>query len=140
MATITCKGAKVLEGGFTGERKRAGLVYDFSKDGGAYSGNTYVLGTMEGSVLIEKVFVRATTSVTSAGAATISVGHTDSATAFVSAEAKGDLEAGEVATIEATAVPMVLADGKQIVMTIGTADLTAGVLVVEVVYKDARAA
>lgn len=138
MTVFIAKGHKTISAGFTGESKRVGLVYDFAKDGGAYSGNSWVLGTISGNVLIEKVYVRATTSVVGSGSSTVSIGNTDSGTKYVSGEGEADLEANEVAAIETTMVPHVLTNGKQIIMTIGTANLTAGVLVVEVQYKDAR--
>ena len=141
MATITCKGYKEFADGFFGESKRVGLVYDFALDGGAYSGNTYVLGQISGKVMIEKVIVRVVTAVTSDGAATVIVGHTDNDDAFMDATggAKANLTADAIGAIPTTNIPMVLADGKQITMKIGTADLTAGKLIVEVFYKDANA-
>lgn len=141
MTDIVVKGHKTISAGFTGETKRAGLIYDFAQDGGAYSGNVYVLGEMEGKVLIEKVIVRILTACTSGGDATIIVGHTDNNDAFVDATAGAvaNCTADAVLAAATTSVPMVLADAKTITMTIGTANLTAGKLIVEVWYKDARA-
>jgi len=142
MTDIVVKGHKTISAGFTGEVKREKLIYDFSKDGGAYSGNVYILGTMSGAVLIEKVIVRVTTAVTSGGSATVIVGHTDNDDCFVDATAGAvaNLTANAVAAAATTSVPLVLASGKKITMTIGTANLTAGVIIVEIDYKDARAA
>lgn len=141
MTDIVVKGHKTISAGFTGEVKREKLIYDFSKDGGAYSGNVYILGTISGAVLIEKVIVRATTTVVG-NSSTVIVGHTDNNDAFVDATggAEANLAANAVAPAATTSVPLVLASGKKITMTIGTANLTAGVIVVEVDYKDARAA
>jgi hypothetical protein len=140
MANITTKGYKEFAAGFTGEEKRIALKYDFAQDGGAYSGNTYILGKTSGKVLIKEVIVRATTAVTSLGSATVSVGQASTANTFADAVAKTALAADLVAANPATNIPMVLADATNITMTIGTADLTAGVVIVEVIYKDASAA
>lgn len=141
MTDIVVKGHKTISAGFTGESKRESLIYDFSKDGGAYSGNVYILATISGNVLIEKVIVRATTTVTGSSS-TVIIGHTDNDDAFVDATggAEANLAANAVAAAATTSIPMVLANGKKITMKIGTANLTAGVIVVEVHYKDARAA
>lgn len=141
MSNITCAGHKTFASSFTGETKRVGLVYDFAKDGGAYSGNVYLLGTVSGKVLIEKVIVRVLTTATSGGSATVIVGHTDNNDAFVDATAGAVANVVEDAVLAAatTSVPMVLGDGKQITMTIGTANLTAGKLIAEVWYKDVNA-
>jgi len=141
MTDIVVAGHKTFSAGFTGETKRVGLIYDFSKDGGAYSGKVYILGTLDGKALIEKVIVRVLTAVTSGGSATVIVGHTDNDDCFVDATAGAvaNLGADKVGAAATTSVPLVLADGKKITMTIGTADLTAGKVVVEVFYKDCNA-
>lgn len=141
MTDVVVKGHKTFAAGFTGETKRIGLVYDFSQDGGAYSGKVYILGTTSGKVLIEKVIVRVVTAVTSGGSATVIVGHTDNDDAFVDATAGAvaNLGADKVAAAATTSIPMVLASGKQITMTIGTADLLTGKVVVDVWYKDHNA-
>lgn len=138
MAEVICKGAKTFAAGFTGETRRVALIYDFTKDGGAYSSKVYTLGVISGKVLVTKVIARVVTAVTSGGSATVIIGHTDDDNAFVDATAGAvaNLTADAVAAAATTSVPMVLADGKKITMTIGTADLTAGKVVVEVWYKD----
>ena len=138
MTDIVTKGQKTFAAGFTGETKRTALVYDFALDGGAYSGKVYILGTTSGKVLIEKVIVRVVTAVTSGGSATVVVGHADNADAFVDATAGAvaNLTADAVAAAATTSVPMILATGKTITLTIGTADLLTGKVVVELWYKD----
>ena len=140
MANITCKGYKEFAAGFTGEMKRISLVYDYALDGGAYSGNTYILGKTSGKILVREVIVRAASSVTSGGSATVSVGQASTANTFADAVAKTALAADLVAAKPATNIPMVLADATNITLTIGTADLTAGKVVVEIFYKDVVAA
>jgi len=138
MTDIVTRAAKTFSAGFTGETRRTALVYDFATEAGAYSGKVYILGTVSGSVLIEKVIVRVATIVTSGGSATVIVGHTDNADAFVDTTGGALANLGAVACVPdaTTNVPMILTDGKKITMTIGTADLTAGKIVVEVWYKD----
>jgi hypothetical protein len=138
MTDIVTKGHKTFAAGFTGETKRVALVYDFAQDGGAYSGKVYILGTTSGKVLIEKVIARVVTAATSDGSATVIVGHADNNDAFVDATAGAvaNLTADAVAAAATTSVPMILATGKTITMTIGTADLKTGKIVVEVWYKD----
>jgi hypothetical protein len=141
MTEVVTKAHKTFAAGFTGETKRVGLIYDFTQDGGAYSGNVYTLGTISGKVLIEKVIVRVLTAVTSDGNATVIVGHTDNDDAFVDATggAKANLGTDAVAAAATTSIPMILGDGKKITMTIGTADLKTGKIVVDVFYKDHNA-
>jgi hypothetical protein len=138
MTEVVCKAVKGISAGFTGETRRVGLVYDFAVDGGAYSGKVYTLANIEGPVLIEKVIVRVATIVTSGGSATVVVGNTDNADAYVDATggALANIGAVVVVAAAATSLPSILHDGDQITMTIGTADLTAGKIVVEVWYKD----
>lgn len=140
MSNITCKGHETISAGFTGETKRVGLIYDFSKDGGAYSGNTYYLGTISGKVLIEKVIVRVTTAVTSGGSATVIIGHSDNDDYWMDATggAVANLAIDLVGANATTGIPLVLQDAKKITMKIGTADLLTGVIVVDVYYKDHR--
>lgn len=140
MTAIVTKGHETISAGFTGETKRVGLVYDFAKDGGAYSGNTYTLGTISGKVLIEKVIVRVTTAATSDGSATVIVGHTDNDDYWMDATggAVANLAIDKVGANATTGIPLILTDGKKILMTIGTADLKTGVIVVDVYYKDHR--
>lgn len=138
MTDIVTKGHKTFAAGFTGETKRTALVYDFALDGGAYSGKVYILGTTSGKVLIEKVIVRVVTAATSDGSATIIVGHADNTDAWVDTTggAVANLTTDAVVANATTGVPMILASGKTISMTIGTADLKTGKIVVEVWYKD----
>jgi hypothetical protein len=141
MTDIVTKAHKTFSAGFTGETKRVGLIYDFAQDGGAYSGNVYILGTISGKVLIEKVVARVLTAVTSDGNATVIVGHTDNDDAFVDATAgaKANLGADAVAAAATTSIPMILGNGKKITLKIGTADLTAGKVAVDVWFKDHNA-
>lgn len=141
MTDIVVKGHKTFGAGFTGETKRVGLVYDFTQDGGAYSGKVYILGTISGKVLIEKVIARVVTAATSDGSATVIVGHTDNDDCFVDATAGAvaNLAIDKVAAAATTSVPLILGDGKKITMTIGTADLKTGKIVVDVWYKDHNA-
>lgn len=138
MTEVICKAAKTFSAGFTGETRRVALVYDFAQDGGAYNGKVYTLGTVSGSILVEKVIARVSTIVTSEGSATVIVGHDDNTDAFVDTTDGALANLGAIAVIPKTAtnVPMILTNGKKILMTIGTADLTAGKIVVEVWYKD----
>lgn len=141
MAEVVCKGVKGLAAGFTGETRRVGLVYDFAQDGGAFSGKVYTLANISSKILVTRVIVRSLKTVTSAGAATVIVGHTDDDNYFVDATggAKANLAADAVAAAATTSVPLVLAADKQITLTIGTADLTDGKILVEVWYKDVNA-
>jgi hypothetical protein len=140
MTDIVVKGHKTLAAGFTGETKRVGLIYDFAQDGGAYNGNVYILGEIEGTVLIERVIVRTLTTVVGNNS-TVIVGHTDNDDAFVDATAgaEANLVENTVAAAATTSIPMILVDGKKIIMKIGTANLTAGKIIAEVWYKDVRA-
>ena len=139
MTVYVAKGHETISAGFTGETKRVGLVYDFAKDGGAYSGNSWTLGTISGKVLIEKVIVRATTAVVG-NSSTVIIGHSDNDDYWVDATggAEANLAVDLVAPNATTGIPLVLQDGKLITMKIGTANLTAGVIVVDVYYKDHR--
>ena len=138
MTDIVVKGHKTFSAGFTGETKRVGLIYDFAQDGGAYNGKVYILGTISGKVLIEKVIVRVVTAATSDGSATVIVGHTDNDDYWMDATggAVANLAIDKVGANATTGIPVILGDGKKITMTIGTADLKTGKIVVDVFYKD----
>lgn len=141
MTDVVTKAHKTFSAGFTGETKRVGLIYDFAQDGGAYSGKVYILGTVSGKVLIEKVIVRVVTAATSDGSATVIVGHTDNDDYWMDATggAVANLGIDKVGANATTGIPVILGDGKKITMTIGTADLKTGKIVVDVFYKDHNA-
>lgn len=100
------------------------VVYDFAVDGGSVG--ALDLMTAGSDLVIKSAHAYVKTACTSGGSATVAFGITGSTTAFV------DATAGAVANLTANAVlgaaepPIRLASGNKVLMTIGTAALTAG--------------
>lgn len=116
--------AKNIGPEFKNEVKLERVVYDFSADGGAVG--ALDLFTAGSDIVIKAAHAYVKTACTSGGSATVAYGITGSTTAFV------DATAGAVANLTANAVlgaaepPVRLASGSKVLMTIGTAALTAG--------------
>ncbi len=124
MANITCGAYKTVGAGFAGERCTAKLTYDFTVDGGAYSGNTYRLGIAGRKILIVEAVIHVETAVVGSSS-TVSMGTTSAATVGLSAVAEATLVDDYVADTSGYQAEVV-ASGDYFTMTIGTANLTAG--------------
>jgi hypothetical protein len=130
-------GTKSIGGEFRNENKLERVVYDFSVDGGATG--ALDLFTAGSDVVIKSFHAYVKTACTSGGSATVAVGVTGATSAFITTTT------GAVASLTANAVigafvvltegtpntaafplPRRLASGDKILMTIGTAALTAG--------------
>jgi hypothetical protein len=109
---------------FKNEVVQERVMYNFAVDGGATGALT--LFTANRDIVIKGAHAYVKTACTSGGSATVSYGITGATTAFV------DATAGAVANLTANAVlgaaepPLRLAAGQNVLMTIGTAALTAG--------------
>jgi hypothetical protein len=103
-------------------------VYDFAKDGGA-TGALDLLKVKEACVLVQ-AYVKVNTACTSGGSATVIVGRTGDTDAVMttSTGAVASLTAGAVIAGDAASVHKKLAADDILLMTIGTAALTAGKL------------
>lgn len=100
------------------------IEYDFAKDGGAV-GALDLLQVKEKTVLVDG-WVEVLTTFTSGGSATLIVGRTGDTDAIVAGPlAVASITAGTVHT-DAAAVKKALAADDKILMTIGTAAMTAG--------------
>ena len=126
-----------------GKLVMAKAIYSFAIDGGVTG-----LITPKQNVLLPKNAVivggtvNSTTAVTSGGSATLSVGTSagSSATALLGATAKASLSANAVLNaVPVFATPVKLSAKGYITVTVGTADLTAGVVEVTVYYYVANA-
>jgi hypothetical protein len=120
------KNAKTGLSAWGNEKNRIRVVYDFAKDGGA-QGNLD-LATFSEAVLITDCIAIAKTGVTSGGSATVSVGQVSDEAGVIAATAKASLAAGLVAWPAARDASHVIPAAGKLVMAIGTADLTAGVI------------
>lgn len=124
--------AKTIGPEFTNARTLERVTYDFAVDGGAVG--ALDLFTAGSDVVLKSFHAYVKTAATSGGSATVSIGVTGAATAFV------DATAGAVANLTANAVlgsaitPRRLASGSKVLMTIGTAALTAGKIEVVIEY------
>lgn len=119
--------------GFENEVSYVRCSYDFANDAGATG--ALVMADFPSKAMILKAVVHVETACTSGGSATVIIGTSDDTDAFM------DLTSGAVANLvddfaleEATAVGSVLDAADQILLTIGTAALTAGKINVEVQY------
>jgi hypothetical protein len=124
--------AKTIGPEFSNQVTLERVTYDFAVDGGAVS--TFDLFTAGADVVLKSFHAYVKTAATSGGSATVALGVTGSATAFV------DTTAGAVANLTANAVlgsaiaPRRLPSGSKVIMTVGTAALTAGKIEVVVEY------
>lgn len=135
--------AKTQSGGWPNGKQITVAQYSFAVDGGAQG--ALDLFTAVGAVIITGFYAYVRTAVTSGGSATIKVGVTGSDAKFITvaegAKASYSLAAvlkplPTIALSEGTPntavialpLPHRLADGEKVLMTIGTADLTAGVV------------
>ena len=100
------------------------VTYDFTKDGGT-SADTRVLIEFKDALAIRMVAARGKTAVTSGGAATISLG-VAAGSEFLSTEAIASFAAGAIVNQTTAGEFYKVEDDEKIVMSIGTADLTAG--------------
>lgn len=119
----------------TGVWRHAISTYDFSVSGGAQGALT--MFTVTGDVMV-RIFGVCSTLLDSGGAATIEVGITGNTAALIAQTTATELDAyetwqdagpeanpGDVAT--AMAKNFVIANGADVILTIATADLSAGV-------------
>lgn len=127
------KDTRSLDAGFSNSVELKRFVYDFSKDGGAQG--ALDICTFADAAVIVAAWATVKTTVTSGGSATVKWGVTGSDAKFMDTTqgAKANLTAA--ATIVPPAVegtpnvlplPVAVAAGAKALMTIGTADLTAG--------------
>jgi len=119
-----------------GSRQLAQRSYDIGVDGGV--AGTFTMFTVTGTVLVEVFGVCQDSLTTGGGAATIELGIAGNTAALIPQTLATDLDQFEIwqdATPEAnpgaldpTARTFVITNGADIIMTIGTANLTAGVI------------
>ena len=108
--------------------------YNFTDDTGAQG--AYTLFTVTGDVYVQQIYGKCKVALTSGGVPTIEVGIAGNTAAFIAQTAGLDLDQYELwqdATPEANPGVIILlgrswalANGADIILTIGTADLTAG--------------
>lgn len=108
------------------------IEYDFAKDGGAAAALD-LMQVKEKCVLVD-AWVEILTAFTSGGSATLIVGKTGDTDAIVPSTAVASLTANQVLT-DAAAVKKFMAADDKILMTIGTAAMTAGRMRVCVLLK-----
>jgi len=118
-----------LGGGFTNKPQIINTVYDFSADGGTKT--TYVMTPAASEdLLVKLVGMRVDTAPISSGAATIGVGTSDTAAAFVTTEGKATFVLNSFITPEActtgTESFVKLASGSTLDCDVATEVLTAG--------------
>lgn len=110
-------------------------TYSFAVDTGAQA--AYTQFTVTGTVLVQMVAV-CTTLMNSGGAATIELGIAGNTAALIAQTTATDLDQYEAwqdatpeanpAAVDLTARTFVIANGADIILTVGGADLTAGVI------------
>lgn len=102
------------------------VTYDFDADGGT-AADTRVLIEFKDAVAVKLSAVRVRTALTSGGAATISLG-VAAGTEYLSAEAIATFAAGAIVNADEPGGYFKVEADEKIVLSIGTADLTAGKL------------
>jgi hypothetical protein len=111
---------------FTGPVEMVEVEYDFAKDGGA-TGALDILKVKEACVLVD-AFLKVDTAFTSGGSATLIWGRTGDTDACLSVTngAVANLTLGAVLAGDAACKQVKMAADDKILMTIGTAAMTAG--------------
>ena len=129
---------------FRNELQVERVVYDFSVDAGATG--ALDLFTASADVVLYDFHAYVKTACTSGGSATVAVGVTGATSAFITttAGAVANLSANAVlgaglteGTPNTAALPRRLASGDKVLMTIGTAALTAGKIEFVIQYMSA---
>lgn len=114
---------------FSNELAKITAVYDFAEDGGAQG--AFELFEASEDLVIVAAKVKIKTTFTSGGAATLIIGQTGDTDSIMQSLAVASATAGVVKDCDAAALALKLASGDKVSMTIGTADMTAGKLEVE---------
>lgn len=120
----------------------AHAIYNFTTDGGAISTITPALGaSLPANAIIVGATINSPTAVTSAGAATVSVGTSagSSATSILAATSKASFTIDALLNgVPVFATPVKLTAAGNLTFTIATATLTAGVIEAFVYYTVAQ--
>lgn len=111
---------------FSQEQNFIEVEYDFANDGGA-TGSLDLL-TVKEAMVVETAYLKVKTACTSGGSATVAIGVSGGA-GIVAATAVASLTSGAVIA-PASTVPYKLAADAVVQLTIGTAALTAGKIIV----------
>jgi hypothetical protein len=121
----------------------AKAIYSFAADGGVQGLITPKrTASLPKNAVIVAGTVNSTTAVTSAGAATLSVGTSagSSATSILGATGKASFSSNAlINAVPVFATPVKLSAAGNITVTVGTADLTAGVVEITLLYFVANA-
>jgi len=120
-----------LSPSFSNSSELLTTVYDFSADAGA--AGAFVMTPAAGAACLVKLLaVKVDTAVTSAGAATLAVGTSDSASCFIDSEGKASFSLAAVVTPSSVTTGnagfVKLASGSTLDVTVEVAALTAGKL------------
>lgn len=118
---------------FANEMAMIKVVYDFAKDAGAMG--ALDLFEAKEDLVIHSAKVKIKTSFTSAGAATLIVGQTGDTDSILPSLAVASATAGVVKHSDAAALNLKMASGDKVLMTIGTAAMTAGKMEIELVVS-----
>ncbi|WP_432001221.1 hypothetical protein [Streptomyces sioyaensis] len=131
---------------YVGRTKYAQAKYDFAVHGGAQGAITLTGDTVPSGAIVTDCFIVLDTVVTSGGTPTISIGiegaaDIRAAASFASAPAlNATTGAKRSAILTATTTPLVVTTAdRQVTITVGTADLTAGVFRVVLAYVEVAA-
>lgn len=131
--------AQAPNGGF----QTAKAIYNFAVDGGAQGTITPKrTASLPKNAVIVGGSINSTTAFTSAGSATLAVGTSagSSTTSILGATAKASLSANAlINAVPVWATPVKLSAAGNITVTIGTADATAGVVEITLLYYVANA-
>ncbi len=117
---------KKIGGGFTNALEKLELEYDFANDGGAQG--TVDLGEADADMVIHEAYTKVKAAVTSGGDPTLDIGSTGDPNAIMAAEVKANLGLNVISKGDSASVQLKVAKGDKILLTINTADLTAGKL------------
>ena len=128
---------KVAAGGVRGHRKTAVATYSFATHGGAIGDIALTSDTIPSGAILLDSYIRVTTPVTSAGAATLALKVQSAADVNAADAVTGapwSTAAAHRGDLLATGAPVTTTAARTVVATVGTAALTAGAFTVVVEY------
>lgn len=118
---------------FSNEAQLIKVVYDFAVDGGAVG--ALDLFEAKEDMVIHSAKVKIKTTFTSGGLATLIVGQTGDTDSIMPSLAVASATAGVVKHADAACLALKLASGDKVLMTIGTAAMTAGKMEIELLVS-----
>ena len=126
MSEVAAADKKLVQKPFANEIVVKRCVYDVAVDGGAET-DTFTVAEMDDDMVLLDAYTNITTAFTSGGSATAIIGVTGDTDAILASTAVASMTAG-IKPGAAACEGILLAAGDKVLVTVGTAAMTAGKL------------